>query len=74
MDRTGDLHVKLNKPDSEGQMPQVFSHVWDLDLKRNGGKKKKKNRNRNGGAMEGTTGGKRGWDEENMIEAHYIQV
>jgi hypothetical protein len=34
MDRTGDYHVKQDKPDSERQISQDFSHVWNLDLKK----------------------------------------
>jgi hypothetical protein len=34
MDRTGDHHVKGNNADSERQILHVFSHVWNLDLKK----------------------------------------
>jgi hypothetical protein len=34
MDSTGDHHAKLNKPGSERQILHVFSHVYNLDLKR----------------------------------------
>jgi hypothetical protein len=31
MDRTGDHHIKWNKPDSEKQISSVFSHMWNLE-------------------------------------------
>jgi hypothetical protein len=34
MEGTGDHHVKQNKPDSQTQVSHVFSHVQNLDLKR----------------------------------------
>jgi hypothetical protein len=32
IDGTGDHHVKQNKPDTEGQILYVFSHMQDLDF------------------------------------------
>jgi hypothetical protein len=31
VDGTGDHNVKGNKPDSEWQVPCVFSHMWNLE-------------------------------------------
>jgi hypothetical protein len=39
MDRTGEHHIKRNKPDSERQMSHVFSHMENLDLKRHESRK-----------------------------------
>jgi hypothetical protein len=33
MDETGNHDVEQNKPDSERQIPHVFSHMWNLNLK-----------------------------------------
>jgi hypothetical protein len=35
MDGTGGHCVKQNKPGPERQMPHVFSHIWNLDIKKN---------------------------------------
>jgi hypothetical protein len=48
IDKTGDHHIKWNKPGSERQLLHVFSHIWNIgnrDLKVVGGlleKEKKK--------------------------------
>jgi hypothetical protein len=34
MDGTGDQHDKWDKPSSERQIWLVFSHMWNLDLKK----------------------------------------
>jgi hypothetical protein len=34
MDGTGDHHVKCSNPHSERQILHVFSHMWNLDLKK----------------------------------------
>jgi hypothetical protein len=33
MDGTGEHHVMQNKPDSERQTPNIFSHIQNLHLK-----------------------------------------
>lgn len=32
MDETGDYYAKLNKPNTERQIPFVCSHAWELIL------------------------------------------
>jgi hypothetical protein len=34
IDGAGDHNAKHNKPDSEIQIPHVFSHMWKLVLKK----------------------------------------
>jgi hypothetical protein len=41
MDRTGDQQVKQNKPDLERQILHIFSHMKNLDLKKQNDKNEK---------------------------------
>jgi hypothetical protein len=56
MNGTGDCHIKQNEPDSERQMPPIFSHRQNLDVK----KKKKKDMNQKGDYL-GRGRGPVGW-------------
>jgi hypothetical protein len=69
MDGTGDHHVKQNKPDSERQIPHVFSNMWNLDLKKMTWMQKGDCLGRKP-LREDRVGGRRGWYDHNIFYAH----
>jgi hypothetical protein len=66
MNRTGNHHVKQNKPDSERQVSQVFSDIWNLE--------KGKNRHESKGGLLGMWKGMRRGIREGMRGSEYEQI